>query len=289
MARMRARWFEGILTAIWLSVAGGLTALGLEYYRLPGDARLYSPLHQTFGPAGVVGQGLGVIGTLLVLIGVVVYGVRKRVRTLARFGSLRRWLQFHIFLCTLGPFLVLLHTTFKFGGLVSIAFWSMTAVVASGVFGRYVYARIPKTVHGRFLDLKALEERRQEMFEELARLSGLPQPALAAAVAEHRPAPTTGFTAALTRAALFDLSKRRRLHRVRRSLATAGVTAPHARAVSGLLADEMRLELQVALLKPFQRMFRYWHAFHLPLALLMLLIVGVHVGVAIMFGYTWIF
>jgi len=36
-------------------------------------------------------------------------------------------------------------------------------------------------------------------------------------------------------------------------------------------------------------MFRYWHAFHLPLAILMFVILAVHIAVAILFGYTWIF
>lgn len=286
---MRTGWFVAGLTAIWILAAGSLTVLGLEYYGLPVDARVYSPLHEMFGPAGLVGQGLGVVGTSMVLLGVILYGLRKRFRALSRFGSLRRWLQFHIFLCTLGPYLVLLHTTFKFGGLVSIAFWSMAIVVASGVFGRYVYARIPKTVHGRFLDMKALEGRREQLFEELSRASGLARPALAKVVSEHRPAPARGFVSALARAAVYDLSSRRRLGRVRHALAASGVPASQRHAVSGLLADEMRLELQVALLTPFQRMFRYWHAFHLPLALLMFVIVGIHVAVAIMFGYTWIF
>ena len=80
----------------------------------------------------------------MMLVGVILYSARKRVSWLGGAGGLGNWLQFHIFLCTLGPLLVLLHTTFRFGGIVSIAFWSMVLVVASGVFGRYVFARIPK-------------------------------------------------------------------------------------------------------------------------------------------------
>jgi hypothetical protein len=39
----------------------------------------------------------------------------------------------------------------------------------------------------------------------------------------------------------------------------------------------------------FQRLFRYWHLFHLPLALLMLAILAVHVVIAVLFGYGWPF
>jgi hypothetical protein len=38
-----------------------------------------------------------------------------------------------------------------------------------------------------------------------------------------------------------------------------------------------------------QRLFGYWHVLHIPLAIVMLITFIVHVGVAIAFGYTWIF
>ena len=55
------------------------------------------------------------------------------------------------------------------------------------------------------------------------------------------------------------------------------------------LEEEVRIEHQLLVLDPFRRAFRYWHAFHLPLAIVMLAILIVHVGVSIAFGYTWIF
>ena len=56
-----------------------------------------------------------------------------------------------------------------------------------------------------------------------------------------------------------------------------------------LFRDEMALEHQVALLTPFQRLFKYWHLFHMPLAIVMLVVVLVHVSIALLLGYTWIF
>ena len=48
-----------------------------------------------------------------------------------------------------------------------------------------------------------------------------------------------------------------------------------------------RLALGAAVLQPFGRLFRYWHAIHLPLAIVMLLVLLLHIGVAIAFGYAW--
>ena len=109
----------------------------------PLEERFYHPDHENFKPSGLFGHGLGIVGTLLILIGVFIYIARKRYQFLSRYGRVKYWLEFHIFLCTLGPIMVLFHTAFKFGGIVSISFWSMVAVVISGVIGRYIYIQIP--------------------------------------------------------------------------------------------------------------------------------------------------
>jgi len=251
--------------------------------------RAYSPLQGRFSPAGAVGHGFGVVGTLLILVGVIMYSARKRSARLARLGRLKHWLEVHIFLCTLGPFLVLLHTSFKFGGIVSIAFWSMVAVVASGVIGRYLYVRIPKTIHGHFLTLRELEARRQGLAAELAGAAGLDAAALARVLPAAASAREARTGRALVQAVRADLGRRAARGRLRRRLAEVGVPgALRARAFA--LADEQaRLEQAISLLGPFQRLFRYWHVFHLPLAILMLAIVAIHVGVAIAFGYVWLF
>jgi hypothetical protein len=36
-------------------------------------------------------------------------------------------------------------------------------------------------------------------------------------------------------------------------------------------------------------MFSYWHILHLPLAIVLLIVTIVHVVVAFLFGYVWIF
>lgn len=73
---------------------------------------------------------------------------------LARFGRLKYWLEFHIFLCTLGPIMILFHTAFKFGGIVSISFWTMVLVVIIWVIGRFIYIQILRTIEGRELTLE---------------------------------------------------------------------------------------------------------------------------------------
>ena len=67
----------------------------------------------------------------------------------------------------MGPFLILFHTTFKFGGIVAVSFWSMVAVFLSGIIGRYIYLQIPRSIEGQELTLLELEDQKIEMNKQL--------------------------------------------------------------------------------------------------------------------------
>lgn len=56
-----------------------------------------------------------------------------------------------------------------------------------------------------------------------------------------------------------------------------------------IVAMRHTLARRTALLENLRRIFAYWHVVHLPFTVTMAVILGVHVGVAIAFGYTWIF
>ncbi len=277
------------LVIVGVGAGAGTLWSGLDYYLLPLDERAFSPLHRLYAPTGLVGHGLGIVGTLFIVVGVCMYSLRKRVQGLRRWGKLKHWLEIHIFLCTLGPFLVLLHTTFRFGGIVAISFWSMALVVASGFFGRYLYVRIPKTVNGRFLTAAEVREEVNGLARRVERESGLPAADVEALLAPIRPRSSAGIAGAL-RLSLRDWPRRRSEHRrLDRALASAGVPTTIRGGLIGSILEEERLRRQAALLQPFQRAFRYWHTLHLPLAAVMMIILAVHVAVAIMLGYTWIF
>jgi len=154
-----------------------LSWTGYDYYRLPLEERFYHPRHDWFKPSGVYGHGLGIMGTLMMLIGVSLYIARKRYNFMEKYLRIKYLLEFHIFLCVLGPLLIVFHTAFKFGGLVSIAFWCMVAVVASGVIGRFIYIQIPRTIEGRALGINELKMMRLELTRSLKETSGIDEEA----------------------------------------------------------------------------------------------------------------
>ena len=283
------RLFQWLLVAVWLAVAAGSLAYGFAYYRLPLADRANSPLDELLKPSGLVGQGYGVIGTLLITVGVGMYSIRKRVPFLRRWGELHHWLQAHVFLCTLGPFLVTLHTGFKFGGIVSIAFWSMAAVAISGLFGRFVYGHIPRTLHGQRTSLDALRAAKRELLERIATDHPKEAARLRPVVEGAPPAQPRGLLHALVVALRYDITRRARLRRLKRSVAAGRLPGVLQHELVAVTRAQAKMEQQMVLLQPFQRLFHYWHIFHLPLTAVMFAVLGVHIAVAVMLGYTWIF
>jgi len=275
--------FIGTMSAIVVVVTVYLSYVGWSYYQLPIEERFYHPEHNWFKPSGAYGHGIGILGTFLILFGVAIYIARKRYNFMARQLRLKYLLEFHIFLCTLGPILVLFHTAFKFGGLVSVAFWSMVAVVASGVIGRFIYIQIPRTVEGRELSLNEVKNLRAELvllLKERARLD------------EDMIELITGSSAEATSKLPFLArykAERNVLRKIRRYAAERGLSREDRKWILDTVTDEFALGHRIDRLLLMQKLFKYWHVAHLPFALIMLIVLIIHVGVTLSFGYRWIF
>jgi hypothetical protein len=98
-------------------------------------------------PAGLVGHGLGILGFLLMVVAETAYTWRKRPGRNGP-GPLRAWLQAHVLAGLVGPYLVLLHSAFRFRGLAGVLTLLMLVIVASGLAGRYLYTAIPEAGAG---------------------------------------------------------------------------------------------------------------------------------------------
>lgn len=148
--------FYSVVTLVALVV---LLYLGRTYYDLPIEERFFHPMYEMLKPSGYLGHGFGITGTVFILVGLFSYMARKHIRLFWGLGLLKHWLEFHIFLCTLGTLLVVFHTTFKFGGIVSVGFWSLVIVWLSGLIGRFIYIRIPRSIEGRMLTIAEVQEK----------------------------------------------------------------------------------------------------------------------------------
>ncbi|MCL4272329.1 MAG: hypothetical protein QY328_15045 [Anaerolineales bacterium] len=112
------------------------------------------------------GHTIGIFGFVLMLMTETFYSLRKRVR-FAAWGKLSTWLKFHIFMGLVGPYMVLLHTSWKFNGLAGATTLLTVIIVVSGFIGRYIFTRIPRTLDGMeiegTLSQEALKRARQLM------------------------------------------------------------------------------------------------------------------------------
>lgn len=256
---------------------------GWSYYTTPAAVRGYTMGHQLLRPAGRVGHLFGVLGFVMMLAPVA-YAVRKKAKRLREFGSMKTWLEVHIFCGIVGPVFVTFHTSFKFGGLISVAYWSMVAVVLSGFIGRYLFMQIPRSLRGLELGQAELDRRAAELAQWLSAVMVSERLLQAIDAFEERVVPA----GPVSYAALF--SGDRRLRREAGALRAAveaidGAPAVHDDVIA-IATERALLRRRMASLQRSRRLFELWHVFHMPLVYIMFAIVAAHVVITLYMGYV---
>lgn len=284
------RWGFGfcftLLVVTYLSLLAYLLLWGGSYYSTSLPERHVHPNHLALKPSGYVGHPLGILGTVMMLL-IFVYSLYKRSKTLQKLGTQAQWLQVHIFLGLAGPVLVTFHTGGKLGGIISVAFYSMWAMVASGFIGRYLYAKIPRTLQGNKMTLKEMENQLTEMVEALRSkerkeevLEGIER--FLARTRRQR----GGLFRALGRVLLDDARLPVNAYQIWRILRIDRTLSMKDRLkMSRLVLRQQRLLNHLAVLDAIQQLFSYWHVFHKPFTILTFVIVSLHVAVALYLGY----
>jgi hypothetical protein len=277
------------LSAIVIGAFVVILYIGFSYYNIGVEERFFHPDHIKLKPSGVLGHGLGIFGSLFMIIGVFFYMARKRFRIFTRLGILKHWLEFHIFLCTLGPILVLFHTTFKFGGLVAISFWSMVAVFLSGIIGRFIYLQIPRTIEGRELSLNEVREMKGDIGTTIKKSMDLDDESYDIIVDSTRRKIALYHTNFFVRSIRQYNNDKKNLRNVKVVLKRNNISKELQKQVLVLVKNDISINRRIERLQTMQNLFKYWHVAHLPFALVMLIIMIIHVAVTIVFGYRWIF
>jgi len=289
MTRTAHRIYIFLLSLIVIIVLIAIIYKGFTYYNTNLEERFFHPDHTNLKPSGIIGHGLGIIGSVSMILGVALYMIRKRYRIFSRVGILKYWLEFHIFLCTLGPIMVLFHTSFKFGGIVAISFWSMVAVFLSGIVGRFIYIQIPRTIEGRELSLNEVRGMKTDIGEILNDSLHLDEESyniIVNSIKNKVELYHKNYFVRYIRKYSDDL---RTIRKVKAVLKKNKLTTEQHKQVLDLVKNDISLNRKIERLLTMQKMFEYWHVAHLPFALVMLVIMVIHVGVTIVFGYRWIF
>ncbi|MGB3050235.1 MAG: hypothetical protein WBB42_04520 [Polyangiales bacterium] len=275
-----------MLVVLALSVMGYvLWELGQDFYLADLESRVEHSAYETLRPGGLVGHGYGIVGTILILANLL-YLARRR---LARWslGSMTTWLNLHVFTGLIGSLLILFHSAFQFRTPIAlVTALSLGVVVATGIAGRYLYALTPRpdrVALDQALDtLDALVPGCSARVYQSLAIHQVTQvdahswlvAKLAAVPKWAREARARGF---LVSYVIEDVPMARVLERKeRRSFRKA------KRVVRKYAAREVVAVGASSLLQS-------WRGLHRLLALILVLLVPIHIAVAWIYGYRWIF
>ena len=275
-----------LLVTLALSVlAYALWNLGEEFYLADLESRVEHSDYEMLRPGGLFGHGYGIVGTILILTNLL-YLARRRLAGWS-LGSMATWLNLHVFTGLMGSLLILFHSAFQFRTPIAIVTAvSLGVVVVTGIAGRYLYALTPRPDRGaleealaslddlapgcsaRVYHTLATHEVTQVDTHRwlLAKLAAVPKWArdarargfLVSYVIED--APLTG---------VLERGERRRFRKAKRAVRKYATREVVAVGASSLLQS--------------------WRGFHRLLAVILVLIVPIHIAVAWVYGYRWIF
>ena len=287
-------WLAWLLA---LSVVLVIAGYGIDYYALSSTVRPFSPKHDLLRPSGTIGIKLGMLGVFLFFL-IYLYPLRKKWGWLGRQGNSRHWLDFHVVLGTTAPIIIAFHSSFKFGNIAGMAFWSMLAVTLSGFVGRYLYAQIPRNLNAAELTMKEMVDIEESMRRELAaqnlafgrrmeRLYDLPTPQ----DVDHMP-----MLVALVYMVLIDLRRPLQLSLLRLQstgfiywvlavfglLRTRDAKLEHA---IGVAKKQAKLSKRILFLTRTEQVFNLWHVVHRPFSYAFAILALLHIGLALYMGY----
>jgi hypothetical protein len=245
-------------------------------------------------PESGTGYWLGIAGSSLMVL-LLLYPLRKRMKFLRFLGTTVFWFRAHMVLGIVGPVLILLHANFRLGSVNSnVALAAMLVVSVSGIAGRYLYSKIHLGLYGRKAVVREILADADASRELIA--AGLP-------VADHVIAQLNAFShVGMTTprgilAGLLSLpviSWRARLVRgrliaaARRVIEVEGKRLGWSRKVRKRqlagVADLVTLHVaavrKAAVFALYERLFRLWHIFHLPLFFLLVIAAIIHIFAA---------
>jgi len=213
--------------------------------------------------SGLFGHSLGIIGSFLMLLTEILYSIRKRYQ-FARWGKLQHWLSFHIFTGIVGPYLVLLHSSWKFNGLAGILTLFSLVIVISGFVGRYFYTAVPRSTDGAVLEAVQISELISTSLDSIRKfVKGNPEMSDAQDI-------------------ILDLSssgKRSNQSKkeLRQKIDNLSNIPEATDELYRLILRQEELQNQLTSLDRSRRLLAIWHTVHVPFGMAMFLIAIIHI------------
>jgi hypothetical protein len=294
----RRHWLQvWLATAACVALLLSLAAYGFDYYWLDAADRAYSPKHPILRPGGMLGVKLGILGVVLFLL-IFLYPLRKKIPWLARKGTAKHWLDFHVVLGITAPVLIAFHASFKFHGIAGMAFWIMLLVAISGFVGRYLYAQIPRSINAAELSLRELATQEEELTSILSRQDILSASMLEPLLRGPSPEEVKRMPAlrAVFKMMMLDLVLPFRIAHLRRYVLSplgkiksfGGLLATNNSGLEDVVKaarQKASLSKRIAFLARTQEVLHLWHVVHRPFSYSFMVLAILHIAVAMGLGF----
>jgi histone H3/H4 len=233
-----------------------------------------------------LGYALGILGGSLMLL-LLLYPVRKRLRAMSRVMSVGFWFRLHMLFGILGPVAILYHANFSLGSPnSSVALVCMLLVASSGLVGRYLYVRIHHGLYGARTQMAEYQtlmvSRREALTRYLSQGDVIINDLLRLEKIGQTPARGLLHSLRMRRLTRREIKNvRKRISRViREDIKKRHRLSNEAAKVIGNSIEQYLLAVkQAADLQVHERLFGWWHVLHLPLFVMMLIAGIVHVVV----------
>lgn len=238
-----------------------------------------------------LGYWLGITGGVMMLV-LLLYPLRKRVRALRVLGRVPSWFRMHMIFGIVGPSLIIVHSNWKLSSLnATVAMISMLIVVASGVAGRYLYSKLHMGLYGRKTEVRQIladtSLLKQAIGENLPQTSKLLEElqTFEARILAGRRGLLSQSWAFLTLGIRHTILRDRLIRMAKAAIASEGKRRGWSwrarRKRLALVREHLGLYFaainKAARYGVYERLFALWHVLHMPLFFLLVAAAIVHV------------
>jgi len=266
-AEVMLRWFQ----PAW--------SVSFHLMRLEGTEAALAAMNVSYLAGSKLALTCGYLGTALMVLSMA-YLLQRRFGWFYKTATNQFWLDVHLMTGTVGPLFIVLHSALRLTTWVSIPFWSMVAVVISGVLGRYLYTLVPSLTSKH--DLEILDHRRAitELAKDHPAAGDYAYQLMDREAQRSATAWEIGLIPLLVWVMVDDLRRmwtHRRDRRALARLAPGKIARQIARRIDRVVFFERRKELAPR----GKALLRSWKRVHVPFSVVLLVTMLAHIAIAL--------
>jgi hypothetical protein len=262
----------------WAIFLLGIVILLVSGYFIVASQKLYKP-------GDDIGYNLGLVGGIM-LLSLLLYPLRKRVKIFRSVGILPGWFKWHMVLGILAPAMILFHATFHISSInAGVALVCMLLVSGSGTFGRFFYTKIHHGLYGRQTTVNELKADLEQSGEVKSTFAFAPEienklAAFRTHAEQNAQAGKLGlwkFIAIGIQTERLSKTLSNELHSIMHAQANEkNFTPAQISSMEKMFAEYseqisfyLKAVRDASQFHTYERLFSYWHIFHIPLVYMM--------------------